>query len=104
MPVWLARILPLLGAFLTGALAAAQQSIAQPGPINWYLVAAWMLVGGVLAASGIHLPAPAQQQLVADLLAVIERMANRPPAPAQVAPPAGSPRPGLPAGEAPKAG
>lgn len=82
MPPWLVRLLPFIGAFLTGALAAAQQSLAQPGPINWYLVAAWMLVGGVLSAFGIHLPAPQQQQLVNDLLALVERLANREPTPA----------------------
>jgi hypothetical protein len=91
MPPWLVRFSPIFGAFLTGALAAAQQSLSSPGPINWYMVAAWTLVGGVLSAFGIHLPAPAQAQLVNDLLALVERLSNRQPvvvpAPAPIAPP-----------------
>ena len=79
MPPWLVRFSPIFGAFLTGALAAAQQSLSSPGPINWYMVAAWVFVGGVLSAFGIHLPAPAQAQLVNDLLALVERLSNRQP-------------------------
>lgn len=81
MPPWLVRILPIISAFLTGAISAAEQSLSGPGTINWYAVAAWALVGGVLNAGGLHLPAPAQQVLVDALIRVIEKQANQPPAP-----------------------